>query len=195
MSSIGLITLFNVEFSDIIRKKLSEMTLIEINTKEELDSHSFYIVKKNEKSYPIIYVSEKFCQLTNYKNYDIIGSNPGMFNGPKTDKDKIISNNEKIKEGLPYSSCNFNYKRNGIPFYCESKFDYIKNNKGEIIFIIVLYDSNFTKEKLELFINDLVLTKNGIIEKKNINFDISNYTFTPISCSPLSHTDSYTDEK
>ena len=146
-----LSNLFSQKFTNDVKNLLSKMSGEEVKNFKE---YIFYVVKVTSSYYNIIYASEKLCQLTEYENYDILCNNPGIFNGPLTDKKMTEINNEKIKEGISYSSFTINYKKNGETFRCRTNIDYIKNITGNSKFIVVLLDYIYTPKKLDFLINE-----------------------------------------
>ena len=153
---------FNDIFSNKIQKLVSKMCNREIKI-EDLEKNPFIIIARTEVSYPIIYASSSFCKMSNYENYNLLGRNPGILNGEKTDKVKITLFNNNVTNGTPHSSYNTYYKKDGTTFYTESLVDYLKGDNSEVCFIVLLYNCDIPKDKLEFFISDMILTKDGII--------------------------------
>lgn len=78
----------------------------------------------------IIYVNQAFTQMTGYEAEEVIGKNPRMLQGPKTDRDalKRLRRALELKEFCEITT--INYKKNGEEFWINITVNPLKNEKG-----------------------------------------------------------------
>lgn len=81
--------------------------------------------------YPIKYVNPAFTELTGYTAEEVIGKNPGLLQGPKTDRDLLKELRDKIDGGQAFHGRTVNYRKDGSEFTMEWKVYPINNAKNE----------------------------------------------------------------
>ena len=90
-------------------------------------------------SFPIVYCSDGFCELSGYPRARIMqkGCACKFFYGPETDSSgkKEIENALKEKVELTQLEIQF-YKKNGAPFWCLLDIVPIKNEKSEVVLFL-----------------------------------------------------------
>lgn len=90
-------------------------------------------------SFPIVYCSDGFCELSGYPRARIMqkGCACKFFYGPETDSSgkKEIENALKEKVELTQLEIRF-YKKNGTPFWCLLDIVPIKNEKSEVVLFL-----------------------------------------------------------
>lgn len=152
--------------------KKNKLNETEIN----LNNYSFYIVRILESGYPIIYVSQKFLEISGFSAEEILGTNSGIFHGPKVDKEDvkklntIIKNRESLNEPLHI----LNYLKEGKLVWNDIKIDCLKDNNIYDFIIILCSFTDIKKDSfgtyLPIFIDDYIITKKGkIVSTEDIN--------------------------
>lgn len=69
----------------------------------------------------IVYVNDAFTELTGYPANEVIGSTPGMLQGPKTDRAVLDRLDQAIRRGDTFEGRTINYRRDGSEFEIEWK--------------------------------------------------------------------------
>lgn len=103
-------------------RMLESMTESVLVTTAELDAPGPFI----------IYVNPAFEQMTGWKKREIIGKNPRILQGPKTDDEIFNDLREKLDRGEIWSGRTINYRKDRTEFYMQWSIVPIKNKKGKI---------------------------------------------------------------
>lgn len=78
----------------------------------------------------IVYVNEAFTRMTGYTSEEVIGKNPRILQGPKTDRQEL----DRLKKALEeWRSCEVtlvNYKKNGEEFWTNFSVSPVADSKG-----------------------------------------------------------------
>ena len=108
-----------------------DKTLIENVLKIALDSNfSSVMLTRAEVGYPIIYVNPAFTELTGYDYDEVVGKDPGMLQGPKTDRELLGRLSERIESGNTFHGKTVNYRKDGSEFTMEWKIFPINNSEN-----------------------------------------------------------------
>lgn len=67
----------------------------------------------------IVYVNDRFSQLTGYSSEDVLGETPGMMQGPKTDRDVLDRLEEDLANDRIFHGKTVNYRKGGAEFDIE----------------------------------------------------------------------------
>jgi len=90
---------------------------------------------------PIIYVNQKFYDLTQYGPAEVIGRNCRFLQGPETDPDDVSEIRTAVKTGLAVTTCLLNYKKDGTPFWNHLHIEPVYARSGELqYFVASQYD-------------------------------------------------------
>ena len=79
--------------------------------------NTFIVCDATVPDCPIVYASKGFYKMTGYEAHEVIGHNPRIIQGEKTDMRQVARIREAIKRGLPISLCLLNYKKDGAAFW------------------------------------------------------------------------------
>jgi len=80
----------------------------------------------------IIYVNPAFEKMTGWKKEEILGQNPRILQGPKTDLGIFRDLNNHLSRGEIWSGRTINYKKDGSDFFMQWSIVPIKNKQQEI---------------------------------------------------------------
>jgi len=69
----------------------------------------------------IVFVNERFTELTGYSPEEVMGKTPGMLQGPRTDKAVTERLAEEVGNGRTFHGQTVNYRKDGSPFEMEWK--------------------------------------------------------------------------
>ena len=69
----------------------------------------------------IVYVNERFTELTGYQADDVIGKTPGLLQGPETERNVIDRLAEDLRNGRTFHGQTVNYRKDGTAFDIEWK--------------------------------------------------------------------------
>ena len=106
-------------------------TLIENTLKIALDSNfSSVMLTRADAGYPIIYVNPAFTKLTGYRYDEVVGKDPGILQGPKTDRKLLGQLRETIESGKTFHGKTVNYRKDGSEFDMEWKIYPILNSEN-----------------------------------------------------------------
>ena len=103
--------------------KLDGDSTLAINAlKVALDSNfSSVMLTRADDGYPITYVNPAFTELTGYSHDEVIGKEPKILQGPKTDRSLLKQLREKIRSGNVFHGKTTNYRKDGSEFTMEWK--------------------------------------------------------------------------
>ena len=88
--------------------------------------------------YPIRYVNPAFTELTGYMPEEVIGRDPSLLQGPKTDRGLLIQLREKLANGDAFHGKTVNYRKDGSEFTMEWKIYPVKNASQETTFFMAV---------------------------------------------------------
>lgn len=69
----------------------------------------------------IVFVNEKFTELTGYNADEVVGETPGMLQGARTDSEVIKRLADDLRGGRTFHGQTINYRKDGTPFEIEWK--------------------------------------------------------------------------
>jgi PAS domain S-box-containing protein len=87
---------------------------------------------KTDNAYPIIYVNQAFTTMTGYGAEEVIGSSPGILQGPKTDDAVIERLDADLAECRPFHGQAINYRKDGSEFTLEWKVIPVTDGHGTV---------------------------------------------------------------
>ena len=112
-------------------KKIGEdPALIENTLKVALDSNfSSVMLTRADAGYPILYVNPAFTELTGYGFDEVVGKDPALLQGPKTDRKLLGELREKLGDGNTFHGKTINYRKDGSELLMEWKIFPICNSE------------------------------------------------------------------
>jgi PAS domain S-box-containing protein len=108
-----------------------------LNTTLE-SNFSSVMLTDSADGYAIKYVNPAFTELTGYTQDEVIGKDPGLLQGPKTDRSLLGQLREKIDKGDTFHGKTVNYRKDGSEFMMEWKIYPIKNSKQETTYFLAV---------------------------------------------------------
>lgn len=114
-------------------------TLIENTLRIALDSNfSSVMLSRADAGYPILYVNPAFTELTGYSFDEVVGKDPALLQGPKTDRKLLDKLREKLKNGNTFHGRTVNYRKDGSEFIMEWKIFPIINSARETTYFLAV---------------------------------------------------------
>jgi len=99
-----------------------DQTLLENALETALDNNpSSVMLTRADAGYPILYVNPAFTELTGYSFDEVVGKDPGILQGPKTDQKLLERLREKLDSGETFHGKTVNYRKDGSEFIMEWK--------------------------------------------------------------------------
>lgn len=86
-----------------------------------------------------IYVNDAFCKETGYSKEELIGQNPRILQGEKSDRVMLAKLKEEIALGNNFVGQTVNYKKDGTPYYVKWSISPLKNDDEQIIAFISIH--------------------------------------------------------
>lgn len=80
----------------------------------------------------IVFGSSGIKKMTGYKEEEVLGKTPKMFQGPATSKKDLKEIREAVKKQIPFEKTLENYRKNGGTYKCKIDASPVYNLKGEI---------------------------------------------------------------
>lgn len=80
----------------------------------------------------IVFASSGIKKMTGYKEEEILGKTPKIFQGPATSKKDLKEIKEAVKKQIPFAKTLENYRKNGQTYKCKIDASPVYNLKGEI---------------------------------------------------------------
>ena len=113
-----------------LKKIGDDATLIENILRTALDSNfSSVMLTRADDGYPILYVNPAFSDLTGYSYDEVIGKDPGILQGPKTDRKLLEHLRETLEREDKFNGKTVNYRKDGSEFIMEWKIFPISNSE------------------------------------------------------------------
>ena len=113
-----------------LKKIGDDATLIENILRTALDSNfSSVMLTRADDGYPILYVNPAFSDLTGYSYDEVIGKDPGILQGPKTDRKLLGYLRETLEREDTFHGKTVNYRKDGSEFIMEWKIFPISNSE------------------------------------------------------------------
>jgi PAS domain S-box-containing protein len=85
----------------------------------------------------IVYVNERFTDLTGYSADDVMGKTPGLLQGPKTDREVLKRLESDLVEDRVFYGRTINYRKDGSEFEIEWKVARVIDLDGVTYYIAV----------------------------------------------------------
>ncbi len=80
----------------------------------------------------IVFASSGIKKMTGYKEEEILGKTPKMFQGPATSKKTLKEIREALAKKVPFEKTLENYRKNGNTYKCKIEASPVYNLNGEI---------------------------------------------------------------
>jgi len=120
-------------FSDLkkVNKISSQFAWNEENLKIE-ERIKDEVVVITDLDLKIVFASNRIKKMTGYKENEVLGKTPKMFQGPETCPTALQEIREAIKLQLPFEKTIENYKKNGESYSCKINGFPVYNLKGKV---------------------------------------------------------------
>ena len=102
---------------------------VDLNIKERLMNEVVVITNAEQR---IIFASDGISKMTGYKEIEVIGKSPKMFQGPETSTVVLNEIRTAIKKQMPFDQTVLNYKKNGETYNCIIHGFPVFNLKGQL---------------------------------------------------------------
>lgn len=103
----------------------------------------------------IVYVNDSFTQMTGYSRKEVIGKSPRIFQGPKTDKEKLKHLKEILISGKGFCSEIINYRKDGSTYWIEWQVSPMIR-EGKVVYWIAIQRLVDNRKLHESKINDIL---------------------------------------
>ena len=108
-----------------------------------LDSNfSSIMITSADEGYPALYVNTAFTELTGYSYDEVVGKDPGILQGPKTDQSLLQKLRETLESGQIFHGKTVNYRKDGTEFVMEWKIFPIKNAENRTSHFLAVQRAN-----------------------------------------------------
>jgi len=97
----------------------------------------------------IIYVNKAFEEMTGWSREEVIGKNPRLLQGPKTNLSIFQNLKSIISKGEVWSGKAINYKKDGTEFYMEWSISPVFDENGKIDKLLAVQDDITENVKIE----------------------------------------------
>ena len=126
-------------YSNDTIKLLESMTQSILITTTDLDSPGPYI----------IYANKAFEEMTGWRREEVIGKNPRILQGAKTDLSIFRNLGDTISKGAVWEGSTINYKKDGTEFYMEWSIAPVFDSNGEIDQLLAVQNDITENVKIE----------------------------------------------
>lgn len=80
----------------------------------------------------IVFVNEKFTEMSGYSADEVVGQTPGMLQGARTDPDVLERLADDLRAGRTFHGQTINYRKDATPFEIEWKVTPVPNDEGNV---------------------------------------------------------------
>jgi len=163
--------------NDITIRKNDEVELMLNKKAVESSLEGIAISDSNQPDFPLIYINDRFTELTGYTKEDAIGKNSRFLQGPDSAGETLDRLRKAIVEKNDFEGELINYKKDGTKFWNHLRITTIKNAKGKV--------TNHV-----FFQNDVTIRKNNemlLIERGKSLEDIFNFSPVPFVIAKISN--------
>lgn len=89
----------------------------------------------------IVFVNEKFTEMTGYSADEVVGRTPGMLQGARTDRKVLDRLAEDLSAGRSFHGQTVNYRKDGTPFEIEWKVTPVSDDAGDVTHYVAVQRS------------------------------------------------------
>lgn len=117
-------------------KKISEQFAwndVNLNIKDRMQDE---VVVVTDLDLKIIFASNGIKKMSGYKEEEVLGKTPRMFQGPTTSKTVVEEMREAIKLKIPFEKTIENYRKDGRVYKCKINASPVFNLKGKLTHFI-----------------------------------------------------------
>jgi PAS domain S-box-containing protein len=122
-----------------------------------------------------IYVNDAFCKETGYSKEELIGQNPRILQGEKSDRVMLAKLKEEIVLGNNFVGKTVNYKKDGTPYYVKWSISPLKNDDEQIIAFISIHKIISVQVKVQkenLLLQEIIQQAPGMMLVTDLNANI-----------------------
>ncbi|WP_337967831.1 PAS domain-containing protein [uncultured Flavobacterium sp.] len=117
-------------------KKISEQFAwddVNLDIKDRIQEEVVLVTDVNLK---IVFASNGLKKMTGYKEEEVLGKTPRMFQGPTTCKTAVEEMREAVKLQIPFEKTIQNYRKDGRVYKCKINASPVFNIKGKLTHFI-----------------------------------------------------------
>lgn len=89
----------------------------------------------------IVFVNEKFTEMTGYSADEVVGRTPGMLQGARTDRKVLDRLADDLSDGRSFHGQTINYRKDGTPFEIEWKVTPVNDDAGDVTHYVAVQRS------------------------------------------------------
>jgi len=159
INSDGEVTqLLSIRNDITIRKKIEEELIL---NKKAVESslEGIVIADVSQPDFPLIYINDRFTELTGYTKEDAIGNNCRFLQGPGSVGETLDRLRKAIKDKKDFEGELINYKKDGTKFWNNLRITTIKNAEGEVTHFVGLQNDITIRKNIEV---ELMLNKKAV---------------------------------
>lgn len=121
--------------TDITHRKETDQALLLVRSAIE-NVQDAVIITSPDLDAPgpnIVYVNHAFETMTGYTAKEVLGKNPRILQGPKTDRNVLDTMRKSLAQRQMFHGETINYKKDGSEYHLEWDISPIRNEQGEVI--------------------------------------------------------------
>ena len=118
---------------DITERKEREETLTRRTEAIDAAPVGISIADPDQDDNPMIYVNDRFVEMTGYQREEVIGRNCRFLQGENTDSDKVARIREAIDAEEPVSVDLRNYQKDGTEFWNHLEIAPVRDDAGDVV--------------------------------------------------------------
>lgn len=113
-------------------KKISNQFTWNIHNLEIEERIKDEVVLITDLDLKIVFASNGIRKMTGYREEEVLGKTPKMFQGPATSKAVLKEIKQAIQQQIPFEKIIENYRKDGRTYKCKIKASPVFNLKGEL---------------------------------------------------------------
>lgn len=133
------------------RERELQSTVDELRVKEQAIDEAplgFSITDATAEDEPLVYVNDKFLEMTGYRRDEVVGRNCCFLQGEETSDETVAKLREALTAQQSVSVDMVNYRKNGEKFWNKVDFSPLRNSEGEVTHFVG-FQTDITERRVD----------------------------------------------
>lgn len=146
-------------------QKARAVDLLESVIRDDYDGILITDLNLEKPGPKIVYVNDRFCEMTGYSKEELIGNTPRILQGPKTDQAVLDKLKKRLSKGQSFFGQTVNYRKDGSEFLNQWDIHPLKDDDGNITHWVSYQHDISERKRAEEFLVDQKVEFDGLREE------------------------------